>query len=113
MQDPDAVRAATFNLDDVTIGGQFARREVDEGLCRSRWERATPTQRKLLRATGEMGGDDPVAVSDLAAAMGKRRISGLSVARNEVIKKGLLCAPGRGQLAFTVPGTHAFICRQD
>ena len=109
----DAARSSTFNLDDVTVGGEFARREVDEGLYRSRWERATPAQRKLLRAMGELGGDNPVAISDLAAAMGKRRVSDLSVARNEVIKKGLLYAPERGQLAFTVPGMHAFIARQD
>ena len=74
----------------MTVGGEFARREVDEGLYRSRWERATPAQRKRLRAMGELGGDNPVAISDLAATMGKRRVSDLSVARNEVIKKGLL-----------------------
>jgi hypothetical protein len=109
----DAARSATFNLDDVTVGGQFAAREVDEGLYRSRWERATPAQRKFLRAMGEIGGGNPVAISDLAAAMGKRRVSDLSVARNEVIKKGLLYAPERGLLAFTVPGMHTFIARQD
>lgn len=109
----DAARSSTFNLDDVTVGGDFARREVDEGLYRSRWERATPAQRRLLRSMGELGGDSPVAISDLAKAMGKRRVSDLSVARNEVIKKGLLYAPERGQLAFTVPGMYTFIARQD
>jgi hypothetical protein len=109
----DAARSSVFNLDDVTVGGQFARQEVDEGLYRSRWERATPAQRKLLRAMGEIGGANPVEISDLVAAMGKRRVSDLSVARNEVIKKGLLYSPQRGQLAFTVPGMHTFIARQD
>ena len=109
----DAARSNTINLDDVSVGGQFARQEVDEGLYRSRWDRATPVQRKLLRTMGELGGDNPVAISELATAMGKRRVSDLSVARNEVIKKGLLYAPERGQLAFTVPGMHTFIARQD
>ena len=109
----DAARSSTINLDDVTVGGEFARQEVDEGLYRSRWERATPAQRKLLATMGEIGGGNPVAISDLAVAMGRRRVSDLSVARNEVIKKGLLYAPERGQLAFTVPGMHAFIARQD
>jgi hypothetical protein len=109
----DAARSTTINLDDVSVGGQFARNEVDEGLYRSRWERATPAQRKLLRVMGELGGDNPVAISDLATAMGRRRVSDLSVARNEVIKKGLLYAPERGWLAFTVPGMPAFIVRQD
>lgn len=95
------------------MGGQFARREVDEGLYRSRWERATPSQRKLLRVMGELGGDNPVAIADLATAMGKRRVSDLSVARNEVLKKGLLYAPERAWLAFTAPGMHNFIARQN
>jgi hypothetical protein len=62
---------------------------------------------------GELGGGKPVAIHDLAAAMGRRRVSDLSVAGNEVIKKGLLYAPERGQLAFTVPGMHTFIAQQD
>jgi len=109
----DAARSSTINLDDVQVGGELAHREVDEGLYRSRWERATPAQRQLLKAMGELGGDQPMAISDLAAAMGKRRVSDLSVARSEVIKKGLLYAPERGQLAFTVPGMHTFIAQQD
>jgi hypothetical protein len=109
----DAARSSIFNLDDVSVGGEFARREVDEGLYRSRWERATPAQQKLLRVMGELGGGAPVAIADLARAMGKRRVWDLSVARNEVIKKGLLYAPERGWLAFNVPGMHTFIARQD
>jgi hypothetical protein len=109
----DASRSSTISLDDVSVGGEFARREVDEGLYRSRWERATPAQRNLLRIMGELGGENPVAISDLATAMGKRRVSDLSVARNEVIKKSLLDAPERGQLAFTVPGMQTFIARQE
>lgn len=109
----DAARTSTVTVDDVTVGGEFARREIDEGLYRSRWERATPAQKTLLRALSGTGGEEPIAVSDLASAMGKRRVSDLSVARNELIKKGLLYAPERGVLAFTVPGMHEFIARQD
>lgn len=109
----DAARTSRITADDVTVGGEFARREVDEGLYRSRWERATAAQKALLRALGTTGGEESVAVSDLASAMGKRRVSDLSVARNELIKKGLVYAPERGLLAFTVPGMHKFIARQD
>ena len=45
--------------------------------------------------------------------MRKSRASDLSVARNEVIKKGLVYAPERGMLAFTVPGMHEFVLRRD
>lgn len=64
----DAAAASPINIEDVTVGGDFARREVD--------------------------------------------VSDLSVARNELIKKGLVYAPERGLLAFTVPGMSDFISRQ-
>ena len=108
----DVARTSPVAMDDVEVGGHLARGEVDEGLYRSRWERATPAQRDLLRALGAVGGDAPVAVADLVAATGKRRASDLSVARDEVIKKGLVYAPERGLLAFTVPGMGEFIARQ-
>lgn len=108
----DAARRSPIASDDVALGGELARSEVDEGLYRSRWERATPAQKELLRALGETGGEAPAAISDLVAATGKRRVSDLSVARNELIKKGLVYSPARGLLAFTVPGMSDFIARQ-
>jgi hypothetical protein len=42
-----------------------------------------------------------------------RRPSDLSVARRELITKGLLYAPQRGVLAFTVPGMDRFVLDQD
>jgi hypothetical protein len=38
----DAAVKTPISVDDVQVGGTFARQEVDEGLYRSRWERATP-----------------------------------------------------------------------
>jgi len=108
----DNARTTPIDMEDVAIGQAQARREVDDGLYRSRWERATPAQRDLLRALATIGGEAPAAISDLARAMGKARTSGISVSRNELIKKGLVFAPERGLLAFTVPGMHDFIDRQ-
>jgi hypothetical protein len=107
----DAV-LSPISLADVEVGVRLAREEVDDGLYRSRWERATPAQRSLLRSLAELGGEQPAGIADIAAAMGKSRTSDLSVARNELIKKGLIYAPERGQVAFTVPGMHDFIERQ-
>ncbi len=59
-----------------------------------------------------MGRGDVVAIADIAKRMGKR-VTDLSVARRDLISKGLLYAPERGMLAFTVPGMHAFIVKQD
>jgi hypothetical protein len=109
----DAAPGERIHPDDVAAGLALARQEVDEGLYRSRWERATPAQRALLRAIGDRGGEQPVAVAELPSAVGKRRLSDISVARNELIKKGLVYAPERGLLAFTVPGMAEFIGRQE
>jgi hypothetical protein len=109
----DAAASSPITIDDVGVGGGFAKQEVDEGLYRSRWERATPAQKELLRALGVIGGEDAAPISELVTAMGKRRVSDLSVARNELIKKGLVFAPERGLLAFTVPGMSEFIARQN
>lgn len=108
----DYARSSPILLNDVEVGLAEARREVDDGLYRSRWERATPAQRDLMRALAALGGEGPAAVADIAKSMGKSRTSDISVARNELIKKGLTYAPERGLLAFTVPGMHEFIARQ-
>jgi hypothetical protein len=108
----DNARMSPISVEDVEVGLAEARREVDDGLYRSRWERATPAQRGLLRALAVLAGDGAAAVADITKAMGKARTSDISVARNEVIKKGLTYAPERGLLAFTVPGMHEFIRRQ-
>jgi len=108
----DNARRSPIEVEDVEVGLDEASREVDDGLYRSRWERATPAQRDLLRELAAVGGTDAAAIADLAKAMGKSRTSDLSVARNELIKKGLVYAPERGLLAFTVPGMHEFIARE-
>ena len=107
----DAARRTPIALEDVEVGCELARREVDDGLYRSRWERATPAQKGLLRALGETGGEEPASMGDLVGATGRRRVSDLSVARNELIKKGRCIRPS-GTPAFTVPGMGDFISRQ-
>lgn len=108
----DNARLSPISEEDVEVGLREARREVDDGLYRSRWERATPAQRDVLRGLAELGGEGPAPVADIARHMGKGRTSDISVARVELIRKGLVYAPERGLLAFTVPGMHEFIARQ-
>lgn len=99
------------SLDDAQVGLDHARDEVDQGLCRSRWDRATPAQRVLMRA---MALDDgrPSAVADLVVRTGKTRPSDLSVSRSELIKNGHIYASDRGFVAFTVPGMSDFVHRK-
>jgi len=108
----DNARTSPIAMDDVEVGLLEARREVDDGLYRSRWERATPAQRAVMRALAGIGGEGSASVTDIATTLGRQRTSDISVARNELIKKGIVYAPERGLLAFTVPGMHDFIDRQ-
>jgi len=108
----DSARRSPIDLDDVEVGLAEARREVDDGLYRSRWERATPAQRELLRTMADLGGHGTSTIADISRSMGKPRPSSISVARDELIKKGLAYSPERGLLAFTVPGMGEFVLRQ-
>lgn len=109
----DNAISSPITEDDVQVGLRSARREINDGLYRSRWERATPAQRDLLRALAELAGDGSATVAALTGHLGKSRASDLSVARNELIKKGLVYPPERGVLAFTVPGMHNFVLHQE
>jgi len=109
----DQAAGPAIHLEDVEVGGSRARDEIDAGLYRSRWERATVAQRRMLLGMAELRSDDAVEIGDLATYLGKNRTSDLSVARRELINKGLVYAPERGLVAFTVPGMADFILGQD
>lgn len=98
-------------FEDAQLGTDRARAEVDRGLYQSRWERATPAQRDVMRAMAKDNGDKS-AIQDLVARTGKSRTSDLSVSRRELIKNGHIYAPDRGFVAFTVPGMADYIIRK-
>lgn len=83
---------------------------LDESLFHSHWNRATPAQKKLMRAMADDA--NPSQIADLVARLGKKKPSDLSVARDGLIKKGLIFAPDRGLLQFTVPHMDDYIRRQ-
>ena len=107
----DYAPASPITADDARVGLVAAQAEIDSGLYRARWQRATPQQRTLMATLAQLGGDDPTLMSDIGTRMGKDRAK-LSVARDQLIKKGLIYAPERGHIAFTVPGMAAYILRQ-
>jgi hypothetical protein len=105
-------KASPIDAEDAEAGLGAAREEIDVGLYLSRWSRATAAQRRMMRAMAEHGDRAQVAVADLAREMGLGRSTDLSVSRDQLIKKGLVYAPDRGLLAFTVPGMADYIQRQ-
>ncbi len=96
---------------DAEAGLVAARREIDAGLYRARWQRATPAQRQVMRAIADLTNEEPVTTAAVAQGVGRPRQE-LSVPRDQLIKKGLVYAPERGLIAFTVPGMADYVRRQ-
>lgn len=101
-----------ISVDDARIGVVLAREELDQGLYRSRWERATPAQQRVMHAMARDRGR-PSSIADLVARTSRKRASDLSVVRRELIRNGHVYSPDRGLLAFTVPGMDEFIRAED
>lgn len=103
----DVADRSPIDLEDVQLGSAEARRELDVGFFGTRLDRATPKEREYLQAMAELG-EEPVRTAAVAAHLGKP-VGNLSVARDQLLKKGLIYSPDRGQIAFTVPRFGEFI----
>lgn len=74
---------------------------------RTRWGKATPAERDLLRAVAQQTSPTPRR-ADVAASLGKPTTA-ISMARRSLMDKGILDSPGRGLLSFTAPGFSEYI----
>lgn len=81
-----------------------------ETLFRSRWRSASPKQRELLSAIAELGGRD-VKREDIAARLGVTTQS-LSMARDGLLRRGIIDANRHGRVSFTVPGFTEWLLEQ-
>lgn len=106
----DLAPRSPITVDDVKVSAPEAEEELAVGFFGSRYERATPAERDYMHAMAQIG-DEPVATSDVAEALG-RKPSSLSPARDSLIKKGLIYSAERGQIAFTVPHFGRFLRAQ-
>lgn len=99
-----------FDLDDAIYAVDTGHASLDAGFYNSRWLRATEAERRYLSAMAHHGSERPRS-SAVAAALGGTPQSA-APHRDACIKKGLIWAPERGVVAFTVPGMAEFIRRQ-
>ncbi len=88
--------------DDVDLSKPRAYRELVDSFFRPRYDRATPAERRYMHAMAELG-DGEVSSTDVAARLGHDQQSRVSPQRDGLITKGLIYAPDRGVLMFTVP----------
>lgn len=112
---------AAWNCAQPTAGGEItaghvasSEDDVEEELerfYRTRWSKATPSERELLRAVA-LSPDEQPRRGDVAARMG-RTTQAISMARRSLLDKGILDSPRRGVLTFTAPGFAHYILDED
>jgi hypothetical protein len=119
----DVSPASPITHEDIRVAAPEAEAELAVGFFGSRYERATPGEREYLRAMADAanlaveaaqaaaepgsGGaslddSESVTTASVAAVLGRKPQS-LSVARDALLKKGLIYSAERGRIAFTVP----------
>jgi AAA ATPase domain len=106
----DVATSSPIDNSDAVEGIRIGKARLDEGFFRSRWERATPSEREYLAAMA-VDGDEPSQSGEVARRMSKQPTQ-LGPVRAKLISKGLIFSPAHGAIAFTVPGMADFIARQ-
>lgn len=91
---------------DAVIAGDA---QLDAGFFPARWERATAKERSYMVAMAGAEDAQP-RTSEVASLLGQS-LAELSPVRGTLIRKGLIFAPERGRVAFTVPGMSAYLKR--
>jgi len=111
----DSAPGTPITVEDIRVAAPEAEAELAVGFFGSRYERATPGEREYLRAmadAAQITDQDPqgpdldesesVTTASVAAVL-DRKPQSLSVARDALLKKGLIYSAERGRIAFTVP----------
>lgn len=112
----EAWKVAGYPDPDSTITDEHvaeAMQQVDvhmETLFRARWRSASPKQRELLSTIAELGGRD-VKREDIAARLGVTTQS-ISMARDGLLRRGIIDANRHSRVSFTVPGFTEWILDQ-
>ncbi len=104
-----AIGPAIITAADARNGIRLGQAVLDGGFFRSRWDRATPTERSYLVAMAA-DGEGPSQTADIATRLGRTQ-SNLGPIRAGLIGKGLVYPPEYGKIAFTVPGMAGFVHR--
>lgn len=102
----DAIRAT-----DVDAAAVTAREELDRDFFETRFARATEAGRRYLTAMAELG-DGPCSSREAAERGGWRTAMSAGPVRQTLIDKGLIYAPDRGLVDFTVPRFGDFMRRK-
>lgn len=107
-----AARGDTIPAEAAAQGLRRMQEQLQHGMFRGRWNKAGPVERDLLVAVAAaLRPDGTAALRDVLARTG-RTAQQLSGARQRLLDKGLIEAPRRGALAFSMPGFEDFLAAQ-
>jgi len=105
----DPERGDRIELDHAVAGIREVHEGLSHGMFRGRWSKATPAEQEVLAAVANTVDNHGIAlVADVSEALGKSTQQ-WSKARQGVTDKGLIEAPSRGHLAFTIPGFDRYV----
>ena len=106
----NAADQSPITLEDIDAAIPSAQEALDSSLYEVRVQRATPAERRYMRAMAELG-DGPYRSGAVAAKLGKSSAA-LSQLRDRLITKGLIYATeDYGYLEFSVPRFDEFMRR--
>ncbi len=89
-------------MDDVAEVSEIVTDSLARNFFATRLQLASDTEQRYLAAMASLG-DPPYRSADVARSYGAKDQRGVSVHRDNLIQKGLVWSPRRGQLEFTVP----------
>lgn len=101
--------ASLFTESDAQLAVAEGNAALDAGFFPSRWERATPGEKRYLQAMAAHSAKQ-VPTKDIADSLDVS-VNSLSSNRKHLIEKGLIFAPDHGVVQFTVPGMADYIKR--
>ena len=101
--------ASPFTEGDAQLAVAEGNAALDAGFFPSRWERATPGEKRYLQAMAAHSAKQ-VPTKDIADSLDVS-VNSLSSNRKHLIEKGLIFAPDHGVVQFTVPGMADYIKR--
>lgn len=95
-------RESPIGLADAQNADALAREQLDIGFHRSRYNRATPAERRYLQAMAELG-EGPHLTADVSARLGQTQQANAVQRQRLIDAKGLVYSPARGYVDFTAP----------
>lgn len=97
----DTAEHSPITRDDVERASKISVAALYESFFRVRFDRLTPAEKRYLRAMAELG-PSPHRPGDIATEFG-RNVTSLAPTRNQLIAKGMIWSPTRGNYCVYGP----------